>query len=84
MSITYDPFLYLSLPLPISSVRTMTLTVLSSDGSSMPTPVTVSVPKFGRCEDLIQAVSASCSLRDDETLLLAEVCMECKSIFYII
>ncbi|KAL8147498.1 ubiquitin carboxyl-terminal hydrolase 8-like [Apium graveolens] len=73
VSITYDPFLYLSLPLPITSVRTMTLTFLSSDGSSMPIPVTVTVPKFGRCEDLLQAVSASCSLRDDETLLLAEV-----------
>ncbi|KAK1397246.1 Ubiquitin carboxyl-terminal hydrolase [Heracleum sosnowskyi] len=73
VSITYDPFMYLSLPLPITSVRTMTLTVLSSDGSSMPVPVTVTVPKFGRCEDLLQAVSASCSLRDDETLLLTEV-----------
>lgn len=41
----------------------------------MPIPVTVTVPKFGKCEDLVQAVSVSCSLRDDETLLLAEVCV---------
>lgn len=54
-------------------MRTMTLTVLSTDGSTLPVPVTVTVPKFGRCEDLVQAVSTSCSLREDEMLLVAEV-----------
>ncbi|KAK1404646.1 Ubiquitin carboxyl-terminal hydrolase [Heracleum sosnowskyi] len=73
VSTTFDPFMYLSLPLPSTTMRTMTLTVLSTDGSSMPIPVTVTVPKFGKCEDLVRAVSVSCSLRDDETLLLAEV-----------
>ncbi|KAL8132143.1 hypothetical protein AgCh_007873 [Apium graveolens] len=73
VSTTFDPFMYLSLPLPSTTMRTMTLTVLSTDGSSMPIPVTVTVPKFAKCEDLVRAVSVSCSLRDDETLLLAEV-----------
>ncbi|WOG98248.1 hypothetical protein DCAR_0417589 [Daucus carota subsp. sativus] len=73
VSITFDPFMYVSLPLPSTTMRTMTLTVLSTDGSCMPIPVTVTVPKFGKCEDLVKAVSVACSLRDDETLLLAEV-----------
>ncbi|KAF8009384.1 hypothetical protein BT93_J0390 [Corymbia citriodora subsp. variegata] len=36
-------------------------------------PYTITVPKFGKCEDLIRALSAACSLGDDETLLLAEI-----------
>ncbi|XP_057506686.1 ubiquitin carboxyl-terminal hydrolase 8-like [Actinidia eriantha] len=73
MSITFDPFMYLSLPLPSTTMRTMTLTVLNSDGTTLPTPITVTVPKYGRCKDLVQALSNACSLRDDETLLVAEI-----------
>lgn len=72
-SVTFDPFIYLSLPLPSTSMRTMTLTVLSTDGTTLPIPVTVNVPKYGKFKDLIQALSIACSLRDDETLLVAEV-----------
>ncbi|XP_076914299.1 ubiquitin carboxyl-terminal hydrolase 8-like [Bidens hawaiensis] len=73
-SVTFDPFLYLSLPLPLSTTRTMTLTVLTTDGSTLPIPVTVTVLKHGKYTDLFQALSIACSLRDDETLLVAEVC----------
>ncbi|CAI0447573.1 unnamed protein product [Linum tenue] len=73
VSIMFDPFMYLSLPLPSTSTRTMTLTIISTDGSIQPSPCTISVPKFGKFEDLIQALTASCSLGDDETLLVAEV-----------
>lgn len=66
--------MYLSLPLPSSPTRTMTITVFSADGSSAPSSYTINVPKFGKCKDLIQAVSISCSLRDNESLLVAEVC----------
>lgn len=48
----------------------------------MPIPVTVTVPKFGKCEDLVKAVSVACSLRDDETLLLAEVCVAWSCLAY--
>ncbi|GFZ17710.1 ubiquitin-specific protease 8 [Actinidia rufa] len=73
VSITFDPFMYLSLPLPSTTMRTMTLTVMSTDGSTPPSPFTVTVPKDGKFEDLIQALSTACSLGVDETLLVAEI-----------
>ncbi|OWM69055.1 ubiquitin carboxyl-terminal hydrolase 8 [Punica granatum] len=73
VSVTFDPFMYLSLPLPSTTTRTMTLTVVSLNGSAKPTPYTVTVPKNGKFEDLIQALSMACSLGIDETLLVAEV-----------
>ncbi|XAR70110.1 Ubiquitinyl hydrolase 1 [Bertholletia excelsa] len=73
ISITFDPFMYLSLPLPSSVTRTMTVTVFYSDGSNLPMPYTVTVQKHGCCKDLIQALSTACCLRSDEKLLLAEV-----------
>lgn len=72
-SITFDPFMYLSLPLPSTSMRTMTLTVMATDGSSQQSPVTVTVPKNGKLEDLIQALSNACSIGVDEALLVAEI-----------
>ncbi|GER53074.1 ubiquitin carboxyl-terminal hydrolase [Striga asiatica] len=73
VSVTFDPFMYLSLPLPSSSMRTMTLTVIKADGSSKPSPFTVTVPKNGKFDDLIQALSTACSLGVDETFLVAEI-----------
>ncbi|XP_065865564.1 ubiquitin carboxyl-terminal hydrolase 8 isoform X2 [Euphorbia lathyris] len=73
VSVTFDPFMYLSLPLPSTNTRTMTLSVVSSDGSSQPSPYTIAVPKYGKCEDLTQALSIACSLGSDESLLVAEV-----------
>ncbi|KAM3738102.1 hypothetical protein ACB098_09G108300 [Castanea mollissima] len=75
VSVTFDPFMYLSLPLPSTVMRTMTLTVLSSDGITLPSTYTITVPDCGKLTDLIVALSAACSLRDDETLLVAEVYM---------
>ncbi|KAE9585339.1 putative ubiquitinyl hydrolase 1 [Lupinus albus] len=73
VSITFDPFMYLSLPLPSTMMRTMTLTVMSTDGITMPSIITITVPERGTLRDLIGALSASCSLGDDETLLVAEI-----------
>ncbi|MFS8004635.1 putative ubiquitinyl hydrolase 1 [Helianthus anomalus] len=72
-SVTFDPFLYLSLPLSSTTMRAMTLAMLTTDGSNTPTPVTITVPKYGMVKDLIQALSITCSLRDDETLLVVEI-----------
>lgn len=69
----FDPFMYLSLPLPSSTMRKMTLTVLSSDGTNLPHPVTVTVPDNGTFKDLVDTLGIACSLRDHETLLIAEV-----------
>lgn len=73
LSVTFDPFMYLSLPLPSSTLRKMTLTVLSTDGTNLPHPVSVTVPHNGTLKDLVDALGIACSLRDDETLLVAEI-----------
>ncbi|XP_015870895.3 ubiquitin carboxyl-terminal hydrolase 8 [Ziziphus jujuba] len=73
VSVTFDPFMYLSLPLPSTSVRTMSLTVISTDGITLPSTFTVTVPKCGRLKDLIEGFSTACSLGDDETILVAEI-----------
>jgi len=73
ISITFDPFMYLSLPLPSTVTRTMTVTVFHGDGSGLPVPCTVSVLKHGNCRDLGQALDSACGLKSGESLLLAEV-----------
>ncbi|XP_077241064.1 ubiquitin-specific protease 8 isoform X2 [Tasmannia lanceolata] len=73
VSVTFDPFMYLSLPLPSTTMRSMTVTVFSTDGSTLPCPYTVTVPKHGKCKDLIQALTIASSLRTDESLLVAEI-----------
>lgn len=76
-SVTFDPFMYLSLPVPSMAKRTMTVTVFSTDGSREPFSYDVSVPKFGTLSDLVQALSAACSLGGDESLLITEVYNNC-------
>ncbi|KAF8714124.1 hypothetical protein HU200_028131 [Digitaria exilis] len=76
-SVTFDPFMYLSLPVPSTAKRAMTVTVFSTDGSREPCSYDVSVPKFGTLSDLIQALSIACSLGDDEILLVTEVYNNC-------
>ncbi|KAF6162918.1 hypothetical protein GIB67_021067 [Kingdonia uniflora] len=72
-SVTFDPFMYLSLPLQTTNTRTMTVMVFTSDGSARPTPCTVTVPKQGRIRELVQSISNSCSLKFSEKVLLAEI-----------
>ncbi|KAK4400238.1 Ubiquitin carboxyl-terminal hydrolase 10 [Sesamum angolense] len=73
ISITFDPFMYLSLPLPSTTTRSMTATVFYGDGSGLPIPFTVTLPKQGCCKDLNQALGIACCLQDNEYILLAEV-----------
>ncbi|PIA48768.1 hypothetical protein AQUCO_01300006v1 [Aquilegia coerulea] len=73
VSVTFDPFMYLSLPLPSTVTRSMTITVFYGDGSALPMPYIVTVPKHGLYKDLFQALGTACCLNSDELLLLAEV-----------
>ncbi|KAK1412698.1 hypothetical protein QVD17_34157 [Tagetes erecta] len=73
ISVTFDPFMYLSLPLQSATPRTVTVTVFSCDGSMIPATCTVTVPKLGCFRDLIQAISNACSLKQNERILLAEI-----------
>uniref|UniRef100_A0A7N0UL05 USP domain-containing protein n=1 Tax=Kalanchoe fedtschenkoi TaxID=63787 RepID=A0A7N0UL05_KALFE len=54
--VTFDPFMYLSLPLQSTNTRMMTVTVFSCDVTSLPNACTVTVPKQGRCRDLISVL----------------------------
>lgn len=65
--------MYLSLPLPSTSMRSMTISVMKSYGDIQLSVVTVNVPKDGKYSDLINILSTACSLGADETLLVAEV-----------
>ncbi|XP_076891295.1 ubiquitin carboxyl-terminal hydrolase 5-like isoform X2 [Bidens hawaiensis] len=73
ISVTFDPFMYLSLPFQSTTTRTMTVTVFSCDGSSVPVTCTVTVPKQGCCRDLVKAVGSACGLKQNEKLFLAEI-----------
>ena len=73
ISVTFDPFMYLSLPLPSTVTRMMTVTVFSGTGDSLPMPYTITVQKNGVCRDLCKALIDACCLNDSEALLLAEV-----------
>ncbi|KAJ0099669.1 hypothetical protein Patl1_21108 [Pistacia atlantica] len=73
VSVTFDPFMYLSLPLQATITRSMTITVFTCDGSALPSTFTITVPKQGRCRDLIQVLSNVCSLKQSEELKLAEI-----------
>ncbi|GJW35305.1 ubiquitin carboxyl-terminal hydrolase 9 [Tanacetum coccineum] len=51
ISITFDPFMYLSLPLPSTATRSMTVTLFFGDGSSLPMPYVShgEWSRFGTC-----------------------------------
>ncbi|XP_048594978.1 putative ubiquitin carboxyl-terminal hydrolase 11 isoform X1 [Brassica napus] len=73
ISITFDPFMYLTLPLPTSRTRSMTVAVFYGDSNRLLTPYTVTVPRDGSLRDLSSALGAACGLKDDESLLFADV-----------
>ncbi|CAN6466306.1 unnamed protein product [Victoria cruziana] len=73
VSVTFDPFMYLSLPLPSTATRSMTVTVFYGDGSCLPMPFTMNVQKQGYCKDLVRELSVVCCLSTKESLVLVEV-----------
>nr|GEW36985.1 ubiquitin carboxyl-terminal hydrolase 5 isoform X1 [Tanacetum cinerariifolium] len=72
-SVTFDPFMHLSLPLQSTTTRKMSVTVFSCDGSAVPVTCTVTVLKQGRVRDLIQAVSGACALKQNEKVFIVEI-----------
>ncbi|PWA60653.1 Peptidase C19, ubiquitin carboxyl-terminal hydrolase 2 [Artemisia annua] len=73
VSVTFDPFMHLSLPLQSTTTRRMSVTVFSCDGSAVPVTCTVTVPKQGRVRDLIQAVSSACAIKQNEKVFIVEI-----------
>ncbi|KAJ3674554.1 hypothetical protein LUZ60_005170 [Juncus effusus] len=70
VSVTFDPFMYLSLPIPSLSTRSITVSLF---GTGPPAQHTITVPKSADLKIFIHSLSTACSLNDDETLLLASV-----------
>eukprot|EP01113_Clastostelium_recurvatum_P027005 TRINITY_DN3249_c0_g1_i3.p1 TRINITY_DN3249_c0_g1~~TRINITY_DN3249_c0_g1_i3.p1 ORF type:complete len:929 (-),score=274.41 TRINITY_DN3249_c0_g1_i3:1131-3872(-) len=69
VSVTFDPFMYLSLPLPMSTTRIVPVTVFKRDGAQAPTRYGVVVPKFGTVGDLKQALSDLCGVPKDALVI---------------
>ncbi|XP_057312637.1 ubiquitin carboxyl-terminal hydrolase 4-like isoform X2 [Hydractinia symbiolongicarpus] len=72
-SVTFDPFCYLSLPLPIKKERNHTITFVSLDSLKKPLRVKVTVPKLGCISDLINSI-AKLTGTDPDKLIVTDVC----------
>lgn len=57
VSVTFDPFCYLSVPLPVSKERIMEVFFVSLDPCAKPVQHRVVVPKAGKVSDLCSALS---------------------------
>ncbi|XP_073447803.1 ubiquitin carboxyl-terminal hydrolase 4 [Aquarana catesbeiana] len=57
VSVTFDPFCYLTLPLPMRKDRTMEVFLVRSDPHCKPTQYRLVVPKMGTVSDLCAALS---------------------------
>ncbi|KAK5600552.1 hypothetical protein CRENBAI_014782 [Crenichthys baileyi] len=62
VSVTFDPFCYLSVPLPVSKDRVMEVFFVSLDPHAKPVQHRVIVPKTGRVSDLCAALSEMTSV----------------------
>ncbi|KAG7495009.1 ubiquitin carboxyl-terminal hydrolase 4 [Solea senegalensis] len=72
VSVTFDPFCYLTLPLPMKKDRTMEVFLVRSDPQSRPTQHRVVVPKLGNVTDLCNAMSKLCGI-PSENMVVTDV-----------
>ncbi|XP_026567118.1 ubiquitin carboxyl-terminal hydrolase 11 [Pseudonaja textilis] len=72
VSVTFDPFCYLSAPLPISKDRVMEVFFVSMDPCKKPEQYRLIVPKAGKVLDLCQALSEHTGV-PAERMMVADV-----------
>ncbi|KAG7477995.1 hypothetical protein MATL_G00075790 [Megalops atlanticus] len=72
VSVTFDPFCYLTLPLPMKKDRTMEVFLVRSDPQSRPMQYRVVVPKLGTVADLCGALSTLSGV-PAENMVVADV-----------
>uniref|UniRef100_A0A1D2AEX7 ubiquitinyl hydrolase 1 n=1 Tax=Auxenochlorella protothecoides TaxID=3075 RepID=A0A1D2AEX7_AUXPR len=65
-SVKFDPFMYLSLPLPGPRTQDFRVTVLSMDGGAEPRQYSVTLPKTGSVGGLQAALAAMCQQHSTE------------------
>ncbi|KAM6930127.1 ubiquitin carboxyl-terminal hydrolase 11 [Lycodopsis pacificus] len=72
VSVTFDPFCYLSVPLPVSKERVMEVFFVSLDPYAKPAQHRVVVPKAGKVSDLCSALSEMTNLPSTQ-MVVADV-----------
>uniref|UniRef100_W5UFB2 Ubiquitin carboxyl-terminal hydrolase n=1 Tax=Ictalurus punctatus TaxID=7998 RepID=W5UFB2_ICTPU len=72
VSVTFDPFCYLSIPLPVSTERAMEVFFISLDPLAKPMQYRVIVPKAGRVKDLCTALSKETNI-PEKKMIVADV-----------
>src|SRR5690606_13267233 len=72
VSITFDPFMYLSLPLPMKQTRSILVTLFFMDPTRKPTRFLCEVVKFGTIKDLQVSLGKLSGLRP-ETIVITDV-----------
>ncbi|XP_069760276.1 ubiquitin carboxyl-terminal hydrolase 15-like isoform X5 [Narcine bancroftii] len=69
ISVTFDPFCYLTLPLPLKKERTLEVFLVGSDPLTKPMQYKVVVPKIGIISDLCAALSALSNVPADKMVV---------------
>ncbi|XP_078676513.1 ubiquitin carboxyl-terminal hydrolase 15-like isoform X3 [Branchiostoma floridae x Branchiostoma belcheri] len=69
ISITFDPFCYLSLPLPIKKERFIEVVLIRMDPAAKPMQYKLSVPKMGTVQDLCEALSRLTKISPDKMVV---------------
>ncbi|XP_070696236.1 ubiquitin carboxyl-terminal hydrolase 11 [Pempheris klunzingeri] len=72
VSVTFDPFCYLSVPLPVSKERVMEVFFVSLDPYAKPAQHRIVVPKAGKVSDLCSALSEMTSVPPSQ-MMVADV-----------
>ncbi|XP_022104012.1 ubiquitin carboxyl-terminal hydrolase 15-like [Acanthaster planci] len=69
VSVTFDPFCFLSLPLPIKKERSMEIVLIRMDPKCRPLQMKVVVPKLGVVSDICRAVSKITKISPDKMVV---------------
>ncbi|KAI6649306.1 Ubiquitin carboxyl-terminal hydrolase 4 isoform X2 [Oopsacas minuta] len=69
VSITFDPFMYLSLPLPIKKTRNIKLTLITLNPANRPTIFKVKIPKNSSVAELCEELYKLCGIEADRLVV---------------
>ncbi|KAH3732793.1 Ubiquitin carboxyl-terminal hydrolase 10 [Pelomyxa schiedti] len=69
ISITFDPFMYLSLPLPLTSNRVITAVVMRNEARDLPLKIAVKVPKNAPISQFRSEISRIAGLKLNDFLI---------------
>nr|XP_058960785.1 ubiquitin carboxyl-terminal hydrolase 4-like isoform X1 [Pocillopora verrucosa] len=69
VSVTFDPFCYLSLPLPVKKERSLDIFLVPSDPLKKPTLYKLAVPKMGNVADLLAVLSKEANIPKDKMIV---------------